>query len=243
MIKLFRNIRQSLINEGKTSKYLKYAVGEILLVVIGILIALQVNNWNNDRLTKRNEVNQVKLILEDAKADSIFFHERLKFYRQADSLQKTLLSLFDPKIQDSVSQLKMSDYQNYFGISLLSQSNVVFNNKDIVNTIKNDSVNRALKKYFAKYEHISGVIQNRNNTNRENFLTFSSKYPDAMKQVRSDSLMRGFIALTGFKDIQFHLENSIYFNPSYEGAIINFIEENHELLKVLEAYLNEENNQ
>ncbi|MBK8633970.1 MAG: hypothetical protein IPN72_10580 [Saprospiraceae bacterium] len=46
MIKLFRNIRQSLLAEGKTSKYLKYAIGEIILVVIGILIALSINTWN-----------------------------------------------------------------------------------------------------------------------------------------------------------------------------------------------------
>ncbi|SRX74462.1 DUF6090 family protein [Aequorivita antarctica] len=46
MIKLFRNIHKNLLNEGKTSKYLKYAIGEIILVVIGILIALSINNWN-----------------------------------------------------------------------------------------------------------------------------------------------------------------------------------------------------
>jgi len=44
MIKFFRNIRQNLIMENKTGKYLKYAIGEIVLVVIGILIALQLNN-------------------------------------------------------------------------------------------------------------------------------------------------------------------------------------------------------
>jgi len=44
MIKLFRNIRKQLLNQGKTTNYLKYAVGEIVLVVIGILIALQINN-------------------------------------------------------------------------------------------------------------------------------------------------------------------------------------------------------
>ena len=56
MIKFFRNIRKSLLNEGKTSKYLKYAIGEIVLVVIGILIALQINNWNEHRkgLNKRS---------------------------------------------------------------------------------------------------------------------------------------------------------------------------------------------
>ncbi|MCA0133812.1 DUF6090 family protein [Winogradskyella alexanderae] len=49
MIKFFRHIRQNLVMENKTSKYFKYAIGEILLVVVGILIALQINNWNENR--------------------------------------------------------------------------------------------------------------------------------------------------------------------------------------------------
>src|SRR5690606_16067576 len=53
MMKLFRNIRQNLLSEGKTSKYLKYAIGEIILVVIGILIALSINNWNE--ITKKDD--------------------------------------------------------------------------------------------------------------------------------------------------------------------------------------------
>ena len=47
MIKFFRRIRLKLIDEGNLKKYLVYAIGEILLVMIGILLALQVNNWNN----------------------------------------------------------------------------------------------------------------------------------------------------------------------------------------------------
>ncbi len=49
MTKFFRKIRQNLLSEGKTGKYLKYAIGEIILVVIGILIALGINNWNEIR--------------------------------------------------------------------------------------------------------------------------------------------------------------------------------------------------
>ncbi|MFT4662285.1 MAG: hypothetical protein ACI8XB_002574 [Patiriisocius sp.] len=49
MIKFFRKIRQNLLMENKTGKYFKYAVGEIVLVVIGILIALSINNWNEQR--------------------------------------------------------------------------------------------------------------------------------------------------------------------------------------------------
>ena len=55
MIKFFRQIRQNLIMENKTGKYLKYAIGEIVLVVIGILIALQINNWNENRKEKQQE--------------------------------------------------------------------------------------------------------------------------------------------------------------------------------------------
>jgi hypothetical protein len=48
MIKFFRKIRYDLIENNKTGKYFKYAIGEIVLVMIGILLALQVNNWNED---------------------------------------------------------------------------------------------------------------------------------------------------------------------------------------------------
>jgi len=60
MLKLFRRIRQKLIRKGNLKKYLIYAIGEILLVMIGILLALQVNNWNEDRKDKKVE----KQILE-----------------------------------------------------------------------------------------------------------------------------------------------------------------------------------
>ena len=56
MIKFFRHIRLALINQNQMGKYFKYAIGEILLVVIGILIALQINNWNEER--KQNNLEQ-----------------------------------------------------------------------------------------------------------------------------------------------------------------------------------------
>lgn len=52
MIRVFRKIKKKLLVEGKTRTYLKYAVGEMLLVVVGILIALQINNWNEERKIK-----------------------------------------------------------------------------------------------------------------------------------------------------------------------------------------------
>ena len=64
MIKFFRKIRQNLLMDNKTSKYFKYAVGEIILVVIGILIALQINNWNSNRIDQQKEALYLKNLKE-----------------------------------------------------------------------------------------------------------------------------------------------------------------------------------
>ena len=69
MIKIFRHIRRTLINENRMGKYFKYAIGEILLVVIGILIALQINTWNNQRLNAKKEITLLHEIKENLNED------------------------------------------------------------------------------------------------------------------------------------------------------------------------------
>lgn len=69
MIKFFRKIRYDLIEKNKTGKYLKYAVGEIILVVIGILIALSINNWNENLKNKKLETSYLKRIYKDLDND------------------------------------------------------------------------------------------------------------------------------------------------------------------------------
>jgi hypothetical protein len=59
IIKFFQHIRYGLINQDKVTKYIFYVFGEILLVVIGILIALQVNNWNEHRINRSEEMNKI----------------------------------------------------------------------------------------------------------------------------------------------------------------------------------------
>ena len=69
MIKIFRKIRQQLLTENKSSKYLIYAIGEIILVVIGILIALSINNWNESRKKKETLYNIYTIIKQDLETD------------------------------------------------------------------------------------------------------------------------------------------------------------------------------
>lgn len=69
MVKLFRKIRQSSLQESKTVKYLKYALGEIFLVVIGILLALQINTWNEEKKARNEEQYVLHEIRNNLTAD------------------------------------------------------------------------------------------------------------------------------------------------------------------------------
>ncbi len=78
MVRFFNNIRQKLAAENKVMAYLRYAVGEILLVVIGILIALQINNWNEQRILKQ-ELKQLKVsLISDLAKDTVSISFELK---------------------------------------------------------------------------------------------------------------------------------------------------------------------
>ena len=72
MIKIFRRIRQKLLSENKFSKYLIYAIGEIILVVIGILIALQVNNRNVSRINNQKQNKTLNLIQKSLIKDTLY---------------------------------------------------------------------------------------------------------------------------------------------------------------------------
>ena len=81
MIKIFRRIRQILITQNKFSKYLLYAFGEILLVVIGILIALQINNANQNRIKANEELKILKALkigLETDREDILYNITRIE---------------------------------------------------------------------------------------------------------------------------------------------------------------------
>jgi len=82
MAKLFNNIRKKLVSDKpsatRTANYLKYAIGEIVLVVIGILIALSINNWNENRKLRKDELNllsevksNLETTLENFKIDTL----------------------------------------------------------------------------------------------------------------------------------------------------------------------------
>jgi len=130
MIKFFRHIRQSLIMENKTGKYLKYAIGEIVLVVIGILIALQINTWNENRKLRRAELETLSEIQRSLRQDSSVLSSNLKILETKKVESRMLIEHIENKLpyQPKLDSLFMNVYYhrgyktfNNSGFELLKQ--------------------------------------------------------------------------------------------------------------------------
>ena len=93
MIKFFRKIRQRLLAENKVSKYLIYAIGEIILVVIGILIALQINNWNEYKKLGTKELYYLEGIRNDLTIDTA----EINFLKRGCQIRLSSFKFFNPE--------------------------------------------------------------------------------------------------------------------------------------------------
>ena len=146
MIKFFRHIRQSLIMENKTSKYFKYAIGEIILVVIGILIALQVNDYYNNLQDRRLEFSLLKelkgSIISDSSSISRNIRNFVKIRREAlflDSIIENQLP-YEKRIDSafgaiSVFVITESNYVPFEKVKSLR--NGIITNDSLFNSISN----------------------------------------------------------------------------------------------------------
>lgn len=95
MIKLFRNIRKNLLAEGKSSRYLKYAIGEIILVVIGILIALQINNWKELQKEHLQEQTILKRLKQEFESNKTQLENKVAIRNRVIESASDLLVYFD----------------------------------------------------------------------------------------------------------------------------------------------------
>lgn len=123
MLKFFRSIRRQLLHEnpltgraGKTSKYFRYAIGEIMLVVLGILIALQINNWNEARKQNMLANDYRRTLMNDLIEDTTNIAERIVFAR---GIQKSIDAYFeyfdqgDNSLENLIDSIRKTDYALY----------------------------------------------------------------------------------------------------------------------------------
>jgi len=147
MIKFFRKKRYDLMEKNKTGKYLKYAIGEIVLVVIGILIALSINNWNSKRIEKREEITSYKNIKRQINDDKnvisgIIDYNDL-YYKQYKYTNQVIEQNDHSKIDTlGIIALKLYKYSDYNRSSNIYQNLInsgelkLLNNRDIIEQIQ-----------------------------------------------------------------------------------------------------------
>ena len=95
MIKFFRKIRQNLLSEGRIGKYIKYAIGEIILVVVGILIALQVNNWNESYKEQKLVIQYQERLIKDIESDLDAVKMRINYFENVKNYAEKSLDFFN----------------------------------------------------------------------------------------------------------------------------------------------------
>ena len=149
MIKFFRKIRQKLLAENRTAKYLIYAIGEIVLVVIGILIALQINNWNEKEKLNVEEVKFLKNFKQSLIADIEFNNFRYDKY----DLTKESISILLNHIEQDLPYQDSLKY--HFGIitntwtpKINTEVFEALKSKDL-NLISNDGLRDKLISYYS----------------------------------------------------------------------------------------------
>ena len=161
MIKFFRKIRRQLLSQNRFSKYLLYAVGEIVLVVIGILIALQINNWNQSRLDHIEGRNYLLRIDEDLKKDTTFLTTEIKASkRESDSLT-LFLKLIHKKQDSHIDFIRLLSLTNWNPRNVLIQDNTFLemNSSGKFDLIKSVELKKEILEYYAFRDYVFNHIE------------------------------------------------------------------------------------
>ena len=160
MIKVFRRIRQKLLLHNKTATYLLYAIGEIILVVIGILIALQFNNWNEGRKNQQELDNILVNIVNDLKTDTLSANAVIKLYDSIEANSKRIIAKEVTLENQEKFPLVRSLVSVYSPFNIQTKGFEKIKRFSNQNDIKNDSLVSSISQFYVA---LSGIIDDNNN--------------------------------------------------------------------------------
>ena len=160
MIPFFRKIRYRLAKDNQFFKYSRYAIGEILLVVIGILIALQINQWNDNRIKRNLEVEFLMEIKDNLLKDKAQIDQVLKFNKKKEVTIQTIMYSFEKARTDAFDLNTFSQHMGVLGsYEHFLPNRTAFDNlldTESVSLISNNDLRTLLSKYY-KFDFMSGT--------------------------------------------------------------------------------------
>jgi len=238
MIKFFRQIRKSLLMENNTGKYFKYAIGEIVLVVIGILIALSINNWNENRKQKETLNSIYSIVKEDLQVDIVVIDSFIIDYNEVRK------PAFETVLRKSLNENDLNENKNLRSV-VLGYKDFTINQRgfellktqfSLDNTIEQNLTAEISKFYNLHLTEINLGIDE-----------LSDEFKDNLRNLRNQEWFSDFAMneeLTGFNN--YILNNSdarnritlyyILFNI-YANELIKFKTEAEKLTKKIDLHL------
>ncbi|MFT7606148.1 MAG: hypothetical protein ACI8VT_003748 [Saprospiraceae bacterium] len=224
MIKFFRQIRQNLLIENKISTYLKYAAGEILLVIIGILIAVSINNWNEDRNENRKLKVEEQSLLKDIEKEMELNKKAIEHviaeHKKSLQAAKELSALFKDReafneMSDSTfGQLTAKMYKNHTYDPQSGMLNSIISSGRI-----NQFSNKNLKYLLASFKEATIDAF-------ESTMTIEHEKQDLFKStlinsyIIKDGNIIGFNLKSPYDDPAFRILNDIFFITIREEGLI-----------------------
>ena len=179
MIKFFRKIRQQLLVENKTGKYLSYAIGEIVLVVIGILIALQINDWNQHRLNKIEKREILSRLHIEFKANKEVLNQYRIVENKAINSSEALINLIGVSKEElSKHNLDSLLFESFPSNELAFADNAVKNlvQNGRLNLFKDEAITNLLNQWNSLSEIRKIRFEKLDSWNNEQFIPYLLSY-------------------------------------------------------------------
>lgn len=177
MIKIFRQIRQSLIEQNRMGKYFKYAIGEIALVMIGILLAVQANNWNVDRKAKLELKQSLTKLLVELNQDRNFLNgvirQNASYISMLDSCLIILKNPSDYSLEKFDNFFSYTNYTISFDYS--SESFDELSKQGKLKLIRNSKLPDSLVSYYGN-KNYQGVEEALANHTRDNLRAYTTGF-------------------------------------------------------------------
>ena len=219
MIKFFRKIRYDLMGKNKTGKYFKYAIGEIILVVIGILIALQLNNWNAERLERKSETDYYCQLLVDFELDKAELLELTEVSKQRVELSKELLLDLDAQTKTKEELLGSLLYALRSDSFIPSKSTITdLTSSGRLSLIKDKSLKKKLFKYYEDLDNKSEISTSNREINSDNIINWDNILEFGWQEVSVFELNESI--LKTLPNLDWHLDKNNHYYIRYQEVLI-----------------------